>query len=93
MISFFLAKFSCVNLAVKFSDFDLLNYRVVIYLLCSVVILLSISLIFVLLSLFLTKLLVPVVLILLTFLTNSLYSVFLTISFSLHYLAYSNQME
>ena len=55
-----LANFACANLAVKFSAVNLLNSWVVIYLpwSLSVVTLFSISLIFVLYSVFLTKLLI-----------------------------------
>ena len=57
-ISFLLAKFACFNLAAKFSDVNLLNSGIVIYLsLVWSVIFFSISLIFVLYSVFSTKLL------------------------------------
>ena len=58
-ISFFHAKFAFFSLAVKFSDVDLLNFWVVIYFSWpwSVIILFSVSLIFVLQSVLLTKLL------------------------------------
>ena len=58
------AKFACTNLAEKFSDVTLLNSWVVIYLSWSwsVVILFSISLIFVSESAFLTKLLILAIL-------------------------------
>ena len=53
-VSFLLVKFTCFNLAVKLSDVNLLNSWVVIYLSwsLSVIILISISLIFALYSVF-----------------------------------------
>ena len=81
-ISALVAKFACFNLAVEFSAVNLLNSWAVLYLAWSgSVIFFSISLILVLKLVFLTKLLVSVVWIALTFLINSLYSGFLTASF------------
>ena len=74
-----LAKFACASLAVKLSDVNLSNSWVVIYSSWSwSVVFFPVSLIFVLLSVFLTKLPVSVVWVALTVFSNSLYSVFLT---------------
>ena len=57
VILLLLSKFACTNFAIKCSDVNLLNSWLVIYLSWSVVILFSISLMFVLYSDLLTKLL------------------------------------
>ena len=96
-ISALVSKSACFILAAKFSAVNLLNSWVVIHsLLWSwSSIFFSISATFMLYSAFLTKLLGSVVSLASMFLTNSLYTVFLTTfeDFSLHHLAYLNQLE
>ena len=78
-ISFLLAKFACANLEAKSSDVNVLNSYVVIYLLLWLWSVILFTFINSCVS-FLTKLLVSVVWIALTFSTSSSYS-FLTTSF------------